>query len=175
MWKKFQKSWPQGLWDYNIWSGKRSTSPLCPARITNFDRLLCKKFELCNYELLHHLNAHYLVQVYQILEVGDEWDILECTLHWQRVQKISITLAILVEFFVISFFNDTKIPTVDMKVQVSSNFSNKIKWKWKSPSSMRNGRFNTSKYRDKLQKMGVLYTHPLKQPRPLLHARAFNP
>jgi hypothetical protein len=32
--------------------------------------------------------------------------------------KISITLAILVEFFVISLFHQTKLPTVDMKVQV---------------------------------------------------------
>jgi hypothetical protein len=37
--------------------------------------------------------------------------------------KISIALAILVEFFVISLFHETKIPIVDMKVQVSSNFS----------------------------------------------------
>jgi hypothetical protein len=51
--------------------------------------------------------------------------ILKCTLHWRRVQKISITLAILVEFFVISLFHETKIPTVDMMVQVSSNFSKK--------------------------------------------------
>jgi hypothetical protein len=41
--------------------------------------------------------------------------------------KKFITLAILVEFFVISFFHETKIPTVDMKVQVYSKFSkNKI-------------------------------------------------
>jgi hypothetical protein len=39
----------------------------------------------------------------------------------------NLTLAILVEFFVISFFHETKIPTVDMKVQVYSKFSkNKI-------------------------------------------------
>jgi hypothetical protein len=37
------------------------------------------------------------------------------------------TLAKLVEFFVISIFYKTKIPTVDMKVQVYSKFSkNKI-------------------------------------------------
>jgi hypothetical protein len=41
--------------------------------------------------------------------------------------KNSITLAILVELFVISFFHETKIPTVDMKVQMYSKFSkNKI-------------------------------------------------
>jgi hypothetical protein len=35
----------------------------------------------------------------------------------------------------------------------------------KSPISMRNGRFNTSKVRlGKLQKMGVLYTHSPKMP-----------
>jgi hypothetical protein len=37
--------------------------------------------------------------------------------------KISITLAILVEFFVISLFYETKNPTMDMKVQVYSKFS----------------------------------------------------
>jgi hypothetical protein len=39
-----------------------------------------------------------------------------CTLQWRRVQKISITLTILEEFFVISIFCETKIPTVNMKV-----------------------------------------------------------
>jgi hypothetical protein len=38
------------------------------------------------------------------LEVGDEWNILKCTLHWRRVQKISITQAILEEFLVNSLF-----------------------------------------------------------------------
>jgi hypothetical protein len=33
----------------------------------------------------------------------------------------------------------------------------------KSPSSMKNGRFNTSKCRGKLQKMGVLYIHSSKR------------
>jgi hypothetical protein len=56
--------------------------------------------------------------MYQILEVDDEWNILKCTLHQRRLQKISITLAILVGFLVNSFFHQTKIPTVDMKVQV---------------------------------------------------------
>jgi hypothetical protein len=70
--------------------------------------------------------------------------------------KISIPLAILVEFFVISLFYETKIPTADMKVQVYSNFTQKNWKKMKSPSSMRNRRFNTSKYRGKLQKMEVL-------------------
>jgi hypothetical protein len=39
---------------------------------------------------------------------------------------------------------------------------------------MKNGRLNTSKCRGKLQKMGVLYTHPPKKPRPLLHARVLK-
>jgi hypothetical protein len=34
-------------------------------------------------------------------------------------------VAILVEFLVISLFHETKIPTVDMKVQVSFNFRKK--------------------------------------------------
>jgi hypothetical protein len=39
---------------------------------------------------------------------------------------------------------------------------------------MTDGRFNTSKCRGKLQKMGVLCTHPPKQPRPLQHTRALK-
>jgi hypothetical protein len=55
----------------------------------------------------------------------------------------------------ISIFRRAKIPTVDMKVQVYSKFrKNKIWKKVKSPNSMRNGRFNTSKCRGKLQKIG---------------------
>jgi hypothetical protein len=56
-------------------------------------------------------------------------------------KKISITLAILEEFLVISLFHETKILTVDKKVQVHSNFSKNIWKKTKSPSSMKNGRF----------------------------------
>jgi hypothetical protein len=73
--------------------------------------------------------------VYQILEVDDEWNILKCTLHWRRVQKISITLAILEGFLVISLFHETKIPKVDMKVLVYYKFNkNKIWKKLKSPT-----------------------------------------
>jgi hypothetical protein len=36
----------------------------------------------------------------------------------------------------------------------------------KSPSSIRNGRLHPPKCRDKLQKMGVLYTHSPKMPSP---------
>jgi hypothetical protein len=61
--------------------------------------------------------------VYQILEVDDQSNILKCTLHCRRVQKFSITLAILVDFFVISLLHETKIPIVEMEVQVFSNFS----------------------------------------------------
>jgi hypothetical protein len=86
-------------------------------------------------------------------------------MHWRRVQKISITLANLEEFLVISLFHEMKIPMVDMKVQAYSKFrKNKIWKKVKSPISMRNGRFNTSKCRGKLQKMGVMYTHSPKMP-----------
>jgi hypothetical protein len=99
--------------------------------------------------------------VYQILEVDNEWNILKCTLHWRRVQIISITLAILEEFLVISLFHETKIPMVDTKVQVYSNFF--LNWKkMKSLNSVRNGRFHPSKYRGKLQKMEVMYTHSPK-------------
>jgi hypothetical protein len=86
--------------------------------------------------------------VYQILEVDDKWNILKCTLHRRRVQKISITLAILEEFLVISIFHEMKIPTVDVKVHMYSKFRKTKIWKkMKSLISMRNGRFNTSKCR----------------------------
>jgi hypothetical protein len=41
-------------------------------------------------------------------------------------KTISIILAILEEFLVILIFHETKIPMVDMKVQVYSNFRKKI-------------------------------------------------
>jgi hypothetical protein len=50
-----------------------------------------------------------------------------------------------------------------MKVHVYSKLKkNKISKKIKSPNFMRNGRFDTSKCRGKLEKMGVLYTHSPK-------------
>jgi hypothetical protein len=55
---------------------------------------------------------------------------------------------------------------VDIKVQVYSKFrKNKIPKKVKSPNVMRNGRFDTSKCRGKLGKMGVLCTHSPQMPR----------
>jgi hypothetical protein len=33
---------------------------LCPAGTADFDRPWCKFFELCNFELLHHPNAHHV-------------------------------------------------------------------------------------------------------------------
>jgi hypothetical protein len=81
--------------------------------------------------------------------------------------KYSSTLAILVEFLVIALFHETKISMVDMKAQVYSNLrKKKISKKIKSPSSMKNGRFNTSKWRDNFQKMGVLYIHSPTSPGP---------
>jgi hypothetical protein len=72
-----------------------------------------------------------------------------------------------VEFLVISIFHETKIRTVDMKVHVHSKFrKNKIPKKITSPNSMRNGRFDTSKCRGKLGKMGVLCTHSPQSPGP---------
>jgi hypothetical protein len=34
--------------------------PLCSAGTANFDRHLCKNFELSSFEILHHLNAHHV-------------------------------------------------------------------------------------------------------------------
>jgi hypothetical protein len=81
--------------------------------------------------------------------------------------KISITLAILEEFLVISIFHETKNSNNRYEGPgFYSNFNKKNPKNMKSPSSMRNGRFNTSKCRGKLQKMGVLYTHSPKLPSP---------
>jgi hypothetical protein len=54
-----------------------------------------------------------------------------------------------------------------MKVHVYSKFrKNKISKIINSPNSMRIGRFDTSKYRGKLEKMGVLCIHSPKSPGP---------
>jgi hypothetical protein len=74
----------------------------------------------------------------------------------KKVSKNSNTLAILLEFFVISLFHETKIPTVDMKVHMYSNFRRKNSKKMKSPSSMMNGRFDIPKCRGMVQKMEVV-------------------
>jgi hypothetical protein len=59
---KVSKSWPHGLWDYDIWSGKKSFFSLCPIKTTEFDLHLWNLFELRNFEILHHLNAHHHVR-----------------------------------------------------------------------------------------------------------------
>ena len=45
MCKKLQKNKPHGLWDYNVWRGKKGFFTLCPAGIAKFDRLWCKIIE----------------------------------------------------------------------------------------------------------------------------------
>jgi hypothetical protein len=56
----------------------------------------------------------------------------------------------------ISIFHETKIPMVDMKVQVYSKFrKNKIRKKVKSPISMRIGTCNTSKCRKTFRKIKI--------------------
>jgi hypothetical protein len=86
------------------------------------------------------------ILLHQILGVWDERNILKCT-------YISITLAILVEFLVISIFHENKIPTVDMKVLGYFDFRLKKFWKkMKSPVSMRNGRFHPLNCRGKAKK-----------------------
>jgi hypothetical protein len=66
---------------------------------------------------------------------------------------------------VTSLFHEIKIPMMDMKVHVYSNFG-KIKIKIKSPSSMCNARFHPPKCRSKVQRMGMLYTRSSKIPSP---------
>jgi hypothetical protein len=77
-----------------------------------------------------------------------------------------------VEFLVISVFHETKIQMVDMKVHVYSKFSkNKISKKVKSPNSMRNGRFDTSKLGGSLKKW--VYCAPIL-PKALAHSPNFQ-
>jgi hypothetical protein len=45
----------------------------------------------------------------------------------KRGTKTSIILGKLVEFLVISILHETKIPTIDMEVQVYSKFRNKFR------------------------------------------------
>jgi hypothetical protein len=76
-----KNAWPTTL--LSIWASlfeveRKVLFPLCPAGIAKFDPLWCKISELRNFELLHHFNAHH---VYQILKVGDKWNILKCTMH----------------------------------------------------------------------------------------------
>jgi hypothetical protein len=73
----------------------------------------CTQF--LNYGTLSFCTMSMKILLHQILEVWDKWNILKCT-------YISITLAILVEFLVISIFHENKIPTVDMKVLGYFNF-----------------------------------------------------
>jgi hypothetical protein len=69
----------------------------------------------------------------------------------KKVTKV----AILEEFLVNSLFHYAKIPIVDIKVQLYSEFNkNKIRKKMKYLSSMNNRRFHPPKCRGKVQKIG---------------------
>jgi hypothetical protein len=39
---------------------KKNKNSLCPIGTTEFDHLWCNIFELPNFEVLHHLNAHHV-------------------------------------------------------------------------------------------------------------------
>jgi hypothetical protein len=60
-------------------------------------------------------------------------------MHSRRVQFFSITLAIPKEFLVNSLFQETKIPIVDMKVLVYSNFNKNKIWKKNEISKLHEG------------------------------------
>jgi hypothetical protein len=85
----------------------------------------------------------------------------------KKGKNISITVANLEEFLVISIFQETKIPMVDTKVHVYSKFFlNKFFKEIKFPISMRNGTFNTSRCRASKNGGDV---HPFSQkPWPIL-------
>jgi hypothetical protein len=150
------------LWDYNVWSGKKRFFPLCPTRTADFDCLWCKFFELCNFELLHHLNTHHVrLLVYQILEVGDEWNILKCT--EEGYNFFYYTSNFLWNFLWLHFLMKLNPQWWIWRSRCTLNLEKiKIYKKMKSPNSMRNGRFHPPKCRGKLQKMGVLYIHSSK-------------
>jgi hypothetical protein len=114
------------MWGYNVWSGKKSFLSFCLAGTTEFDRPLCKNFELHNFGILHHVNAHHVehTQMHLVLKKGTK------NFHYT-----SNSWGI---FSVFSFLWN-EIPMVDMKVQVDSNFSPKKKgkkWNLQAPRGM---------------------------------------
>ena len=103
---------------------ERKVFTLCPTRTIDFDCLWCKIYELCNFELVHHCNAHHVRYLYtksQRQIISGTYSNAPCT--EEGCKKFPLHLAILEEFLVISVFHETKISTIDMKVQVYSKFS----------------------------------------------------
>jgi hypothetical protein len=136
--KKFQKSWLYGLWDYYIWSGKKS---FFACAWQGQQTLTARGAKILNYAIWGFCTivVHIMLGTY-VPNLRGKWWVEHTQMHSRRVQNISITLATLVEFFVISNFHETKISTADMKVQVYSKFSKRKFWKKvKSPISMRTG------------------------------------
>jgi hypothetical protein len=127
MCKTFCNRRPHELWDYNVWSGKKSFF-LCAQQgqqsLTTFGA------NFLNYSILrlYTISMHIMLGlVYQILEVGT-------SNSWRIFSEFTFSL--------------DKIPMVDMKVLVWSNFSKKSFWnKMKSLNSMRNARFHCPKCR----------------------------
>jgi hypothetical protein len=118
MCKKFQKIWPHGLWDYNVWNGKNFFFH-CARQ--GQQTLTAHGAKFFNYAILGiwAVIMHIMLGTCVPNLIGRWW--VEHTQMYPTLKKgtkISITLAILVEFFVISLFHQTKLPTVDMKVQV---------------------------------------------------------
>ena len=141
---------------------------LCSAGIADFDCPWCKIFQLCNFGVLHHFNAHqvrYMWAKSQRQMMSGTYSNKPCTK--EGYNKFPLHQQKLVDFFVISIFHETKIQTLDMKAQVYYKFrKNKIPKKIKSQKFMKNGRFHTSKCRGKLEKMGALCTHSPKTSMP---------
>jgi hypothetical protein len=158
MCKKFQKSWPHGLWDYNVWRGKKSFFA-CARQ--GQQTLTARGAKFLNYATLSFctIAMHIMLGTCVPNLRGRRWvehtqmhpTLKKGTKHFHNTSKYC-------QFFFYFTFFETKIPTVDMKVHVYSKFrKNKIWKKVKSPISMRNRTFNTSKCRGKLQKMGVKF------------------
>jgi uncharacterized protein YjbI with pentapeptide repeats len=87
MCKKIHKIWLHGLWDNYVWSGNKSSFPLCPIGIVGFDRLWGNFFKLCKLDALHHLNAHNVRYLCANFRHRGWVEHTQMTLHWRRVQS----------------------------------------------------------------------------------------
>jgi hypothetical protein len=60
MYKKFCDIWPTDCEIIMFEVERKSFFPLCPVGTIDYDHPWCKKFQLCNFEVLHHHNAHHV-------------------------------------------------------------------------------------------------------------------
>jgi hypothetical protein len=122
MWQKFQKNCLHGLWDNNVWSRKKSFFSLSLVGTIDSDRLWCKKFQLCNLGFCT-IVMHIMLGTC-IPNLRGRWWVEHTQIHPTLTKNFHYS-SNFCGILVILLFHKTKISTVDMKVQVSSNISKK--------------------------------------------------